>query len=55
MVRESNKEVEAEIKEKARRLATDLISGFAWRDTRDGGDYWLDVYYRLRRIAKEGF
>ena len=55
MVRELNKELEAEIKEKARRLATDLISGFAWRDTRDGGDYWQDVYKRLLRIAKEGF
>ena len=55
MVRESNKEVEAETKEKAIRLATDLISGFAWRDTRDGRDYWQDVCKRLLRIAKEGF
>ena len=49
------KEIEAEIKETARGLATGLISGFAWEDTKDGRDYWQDVYKRLLRIAKEGF
>ena len=53
MVRESNKEVE--IKETVRGLATGLITGFTWEDTKDGRDYWQDVYKRLLRIAKEGF
>ena len=55
MVRELDNETEAEIKETARGLATGLIVGFAWEDTKDGRDYWQDVYKRLLRIAKEGF
>ena len=31
------------------------LDGFAWEDTKDGIDYWQDVYKRLLRIAKEGF
>ena len=46
---------ETEIKETVRGLATGLITGFAWEDTKDGRDYWQDVYKRLLRIAKEGF
>lgn len=31
-----------------------LIHGFVWKDTDDGADYWVDVFYRLERIANAG-
>ena len=44
--------VEREIAEK---LAVMVLSGFRWERTKEGEQYWHDVYKALQRIAKEGY
>ena len=42
-------------KEIADRLAVMLLSGFRWNRTKEGKQYWYEVYKALQRIAKEGY
>ena len=42
-------------KEIADRLAVMLLSGFRWNRTKEGEQYWHEVYKALQRIAKEGY
>ena len=42
-------------KEIADRLAVMLLSGFRWNRTKEGEQYWHDVYKALQRIDKEGY
>ena len=42
------RKVEREIAEK---LAVMLLSGFHWNKTKEGEQYWHDVYKALQRIA----
>ena len=42
-------------KEIADRLAVMLLSGFRWNSTKEGEQYWHEVYIALQRIAKEGY
>ena len=42
-------------KEIADRLAVMLLSGFHWNKTKEGEQYWHEVYKALQRIAKEGY
>ena len=44
-----------DIKELARKIASDLFGAFSWANTKEGYNYWADVYIKLRRIAEEGF
>ena len=41
-------------RERAARLADELMRAFPWADTLDGTAYWLDVHGRLKRFAREG-
>ena len=42
-------------KERTWIVANNLYYAFNWEDTKEGNEYWKDVYDRLNRIAKEGF
>ena len=42
-------------KKAIRILAEDLHGAFVWGNTKEGHNYWSDVYNKLRRIAEEGF
>ena len=43
------------VRELVRNLAVDLSGAFSWGYTREGHNYWANVYSKLRRIAEEGF
>ena len=42
-------------KEIAEKLAVMLLSGFRWNRTKEGEQYWHDVYNALRRISDMGY
>ena len=42
-------------RENAEKLADMLLGGFRWVRTKEGKQYWYDVYKALQRIAKEGY
>ena len=42
-------------KERTWIVANNLYYAFNWEDTKEGNEYWKDVYDRLNRIAKEGY
>lgn len=42
-------------KKAVRILASHLHGTFVWSETKEGHNYWKDVYDKLRRIAEEGF
>ena len=42
-------------KKQVKILADDLHGTFVWSETKEGHNYWKDVYDKLRRIAEEGF
>ena len=42
-------------KKAVRIIADDLHGTFVWSETKEGHNYWKDVYDKLRRIAEEGF
>ena len=35
----------------ARKLAHDLMNGFSWDTTKQGNNYWFQVYFNLLKIA----
>ena len=51
----NNKEMFKVEREVAEKLAVMLLSGFRWERTKEGEQYWHDVYKALQRIAKEGY
>lgn len=38
-------------RDKARKLAGELMSAFAWDATKQGNAYWIEVYINLLKIA----
>lgn len=45
-------ELEAKVeRNNARKLAHDLMNGFSWDATKQGNNYWFQVYFNLLKIA----
>ena len=42
-------------KEIAEKLAVMLLSGFRWNRTKEGEQYWHEVYRALLRISLQGY
>jgi hypothetical protein len=48
------KRTSKETRDNAEKLANLLAEGFLWEATKEGDNFWGDIYNRLMRIAEKG-